>query len=58
MRAGETAVVALGKFGGYEMTATSDLDLILIYDLMTNTRNRTAARPLAGRNILPVSRSG
>ena len=28
----ETAVVAMGKLGGYEMTATSDLDLILIYD--------------------------
>ena len=28
----KTAVVAMGKLGGYEMTATSDLDLILIYD--------------------------
>jgi [glutamine synthetase] adenylyltransferase / [glutamine synthetase]-adenylyl-L-tyrosine phosphorylase len=28
----ETAVVAMGKLGGYEMTASSDLDLILIYD--------------------------
>ncbi len=27
-----SAVVAMGKLGGYEMTATSDLDLILIYD--------------------------
>jgi [glutamine synthetase] adenylyltransferase / [glutamine synthetase]-adenylyl-L-tyrosine phosphorylase len=26
------AVVAMGKLGGYEMTASSDLDLILIYD--------------------------
>jgi glutamate-ammonia-ligase adenylyltransferase len=28
----ETAVLALGKLGGYEMTATSDLDLMLVYD--------------------------
>lgn len=28
----QTAVVAMGKLGGREMTATSDLDLILIYD--------------------------
>ncbi|MFN3658058.1 MAG: bifunctional [glutamine synthetase] adenylyltransferase/[glutamine synthetase]-adenylyl-L-tyrosine phosphorylase [Pseudolabrys sp.] len=32
MSCGETAVMALGKLGGYEMTATSDLDLILVYD--------------------------
>ncbi len=29
---GEVAVVALGKLGGREMTAASDLDLILLYD--------------------------
>jgi glutamate-ammonia-ligase adenylyltransferase len=29
---GEFALVALGKLGGREMTATSDLDLILLYD--------------------------
>jgi [glutamine synthetase] adenylyltransferase / [glutamine synthetase]-adenylyl-L-tyrosine phosphorylase len=28
---GTTAILAMGKLGGYEMTATSDLDLILIY---------------------------
>ncbi len=32
MRGEETAVLAMGKLGGYEMTATSDLDLILVYD--------------------------
>jgi glutamate-ammonia-ligase adenylyltransferase len=32
LRDEETAVLALGKLGGYEMTATSDLDLILVYD--------------------------
>ena len=29
---GAAAVVAMGKLGGREMTAASDLDLILIYD--------------------------
>ena len=32
LRDEETAVLAMGKLGGREMTATSDLDLILIYD--------------------------
>ncbi len=32
MKAEETAVLAMGKLGGREMTATSDLDLILFYD--------------------------
>ena len=29
---GEAAVIAMGKLGGREMTASSDLDLMLIYD--------------------------
>ena len=29
---GRVAVIAMGKLGGEEMTATSDLDLILVYD--------------------------
>ena len=32
LRGEETAILAMGKLGGYEMTATSDLDLILVYD--------------------------
>jgi glutamate-ammonia-ligase adenylyltransferase len=32
MRKEATAVLAMGKLGGREMTASSDLDLILIYD--------------------------
>ncbi len=32
IRGGRVAVVALGKLGSREMTAASDLDLILIYD--------------------------
>ncbi len=33
---GRCAVIALGKLGGKEMTASSDLDLMLIYDHHTN----------------------
>jgi [glutamine synthetase] adenylyltransferase / [glutamine synthetase]-adenylyl-L-tyrosine phosphorylase len=32
LRGQASAVIALGKLGGREMTATSDLDLILVYD--------------------------
>lgn len=32
LRGGAVALVALGKFGGGEMTATSDLDLVFLYD--------------------------
>jgi [glutamine synthetase] adenylyltransferase / [glutamine synthetase]-adenylyl-L-tyrosine phosphorylase len=48
MREEETAVVALGKLGGYEMTATSDLDLILIYDFDGGFPESDGPRPLYG----------
>jgi [glutamine synthetase] adenylyltransferase / [glutamine synthetase]-adenylyl-L-tyrosine phosphorylase len=48
MREEETAVVALGKLGGYEMTATSDLDLILIYDFDDGFPESDGPRPLYG----------
>lgn len=48
MRSEETAVVALGKLGGYEMTATSDLDLILIYNFDDKHPESDGARPLYG----------
>jgi glutamate-ammonia-ligase adenylyltransferase len=48
MREEETAVVAMGKLGGYEMTATSDLDLILIYDFADKYPESSGARPLYG----------
>jgi glutamate-ammonia-ligase adenylyltransferase len=32
LRGEASAVLALGKLGGHEMTATSDLDLIIVYD--------------------------
>jgi glutamate-ammonia-ligase adenylyltransferase len=48
MRGEQTAVLALGKLGGREMTATSDLDLILIYDFDEKAPGSTGKRPLYG----------
>jgi glutamate-ammonia-ligase adenylyltransferase len=48
VRGEETAVVAMGKLGGYEMTATSDLDLILIYDFDEATPESDGPRSLYG----------
>jgi len=44
---GRTAVLALGKLGGREMTASSDLDLILIYDHEPGAEWSDGARPLS-----------
>jgi glutamate-ammonia-ligase adenylyltransferase len=48
MRAEESAVIAMGKLGGYEMPATSDLDLILVYNLDGENPESDGARPLYG----------
>ena len=48
MRGGETAVLAMGKLGGREMTATSDLDLILIYDFDAQHPESSGERSLYG----------
>lgn len=40
------AVVALGKLGGREMTATSDLDLILVFDSPEDQGMSNGAKPL------------
>jgi [glutamine synthetase] adenylyltransferase / [glutamine synthetase]-adenylyl-L-tyrosine phosphorylase len=48
MRNEESAVIAMGKLGGYEMTATSDLDLILVYDFNDENPESDGARPLYG----------
>lgn len=42
----ESAVVALGKLGGNEMTAGSDLDLILLYDFDPKHPESDGTRPL------------
>ncbi len=44
---GTAAVVAMGKLGGREMTAASDLDLIVVYDCAPDTIHSDGPRPLA-----------
>ena len=46
----ETAILALGKLGGREMTATSDLDLIVVYDFDPRAVRSPTAR---GRSTAP-----
>ena len=41
------AVIAMGKLGGREMTAASDLDLILLYDHPEEVTETDGKRPLA-----------
>jgi [glutamine synthetase] adenylyltransferase / [glutamine synthetase]-adenylyl-L-tyrosine phosphorylase len=43
-----TAIVALGRLGAREMTASSDLDLIVIYDFDNQQPNSNGRRPLYG----------
>jgi [glutamine synthetase] adenylyltransferase / [glutamine synthetase]-adenylyl-L-tyrosine phosphorylase len=45
---GAAAILAMGKLGGDEMTAASDLDLILIYDFSEESTGSNGPRPLAG----------
>ena len=44
----KTALLAMGKLGGEEMTATSDLDLILVYDFDEKHPESNGARSLYG----------
>lgn len=44
---GEVAVLAMGKLGGREMTAASDLDLILLYEAPEDASQSDGQRPLA-----------
>jgi len=43
---GGFAVVAMGKLGGREMTASSDLDLVFVYDLPPGIESSDGAKPL------------
>ena len=43
---GAAAVVAMGKLGGREMTASSDLDLMLIYDFDETAQSSDGPSPL------------
>ncbi len=44
---GQVAVLAMGKLGGREMTAASDLDLILLYEAPADIRQSDGKRPLS-----------
>lgn len=44
---GELVVIAMGKAGGREMTATSDLDLITVYDSEPGAEGSDGRRPLS-----------
>ncbi len=44
---GAAAVIAMGKLGGREMTAASDLDLILVYDFDAAAVLSSGVKPLA-----------
>ncbi|MFQ5625386.1 MAG: bifunctional [glutamine synthetase] adenylyltransferase/[glutamine synthetase]-adenylyl-L-tyrosine phosphorylase, partial [Methyloligellaceae bacterium] len=48
IKGGEAVVIAMGKLGGREMTAASDLDLIIVYDFGEDAAASDGARPLAG----------
>jgi glutamate-ammonia-ligase adenylyltransferase len=48
IRGQETAIVAMGRLGSREMTATSDLDLILLYDFDADVPDSDGERPLQG----------
>ena len=48
MPGGAVAVIAMGKLGGNEMTAASDLDLITVYDFTGDDAHSDGARSLPG----------
>ena len=48
MPGGQAAVIAMGKLGGHEMTADSDLDLIIVYDYQGEDAQSEGARSLHG----------
>jgi glutamate-ammonia-ligase adenylyltransferase len=48
IKAQQTAILAMGRLGGREMTASSDLDLILLYDFDHEHPDSDGARSLQG----------
>src|SRR5450631_807410 len=48
VRRQETAILAMGRLGSREMTASSDLDLILLYDFDPEHPDSDGPRPLHG----------
>ena len=53
MKRGRVALIAMGKLGGREMTAASDLDLMLLYDFADEATSSDGERPLPGGSISP-----
>ena len=51
VKGGRVAVLAMGKFGSREMTAASDLDLIVIYDFPEKQPSRAARGRSRPRSI-------
>jgi [glutamine synthetase] adenylyltransferase / [glutamine synthetase]-adenylyl-L-tyrosine phosphorylase len=47
LQTGRVAVIAMGKLGGREMTAGSDLDLIVVYDHAESDQLSDGKRPLS-----------
>jgi len=48
IKGGEAVVIAMGKLGGREMTAASDLDLIIVYDFDEDAGPSDGDHPLSG----------
>jgi len=48
MKGGEVALIAMGRLGAREMTAASDLDLLLLYDFDDKAAASDGKRPLPG----------
>ncbi len=48
LKGGQVAVIAMGRLGGRDMTAGSDLDLILLYDFDERAQASDGKRPLPG----------
>ena len=48
MKRGQVALVAMGRLGAREMTAASDLDLLLLYDFDEKASASDGRRPLPG----------
>jgi glutamate-ammonia-ligase adenylyltransferase len=47
VRGGRSAIIAMGKLGGREMTAGSDLDLILVYDTEPGAEMSKGGKPVS-----------
>jgi glutamate-ammonia-ligase adenylyltransferase len=46
VQGGSSCIVAMGKMGGREMTAGSDLDLLLVYENQNAVENSVGSKPL------------